>query len=230
MPAKGLSRRKTAAEVLSDKGLVSSEQIRQAEEAARKDRKLFVQSIVDAGAVSKHDLLAALSTEWQVQAVDLTKVEIDLEVARIIPESACRRHGSVPFAKEENLLYVAMPDPKDFFVCEDVALRTGLQVQGVLALPQDISDALDTVYGRSGAAAVSRLIEEVARKDESGQPGGVDILSDQIKTDITEVDASAPEVEKLVNAIILTALSMKASDIHIEPFEDPTGRDSRVLV
>ncbi|HVA65358.1 MAG TPA: ATPase, T2SS/T4P/T4SS family [Elusimicrobiota bacterium] len=230
MPAKGLARRRTAAEVLLDKGLVPAEKIREAEEAARKDKKPFIQAIVDAGAASKHDMLAALSEEWKVQAVDLTKVEMDFEAARIIPESAARRHGAVPFAKEENLLYVAMADPKDFFVCEDIELRTGLQVQGVLAVPQDISDALDNVYGRSGAATVSRLIEEVAKKDDLGQSTGVDVLSDQVKTDITEVDASAPEVEKLVNAIILTALSMKASDIHIEPLEDPTGRNSRVLV
>src|ERR1039458_127825 len=58
--------------------------------------------------------------------------------------------------------------------------------------------------------------------------GGLEVQKDEAKTDITEVDATAPEVEKYVNAIILTAMSMKASDIHIEPFEDPTGKTSTI--
>ncbi len=230
MPPKGLARRKTAAEILLERGLAPAEKLSQAEEISRREKKSLIQALIDAGAVSKHDVLAVFSEEWQVQAVDLTKVEIDPEIAKIIPESAARRHAAVPFAKDESFLYVAMADPKDFFVCEDIELRTGLQVQGVLAVPHDIGEALDSVYGRGGAAAVNRLLEEVAKKEGEDQGGAADVLAEQVKTDITEVDASAPEVEKLVNAVILTALSMKASDIHIEPFEDPMGRDSRVIV
>ena len=65
------------------------------------------------------------------------------------------------------------------------------------------------------------------------------VMSERIKemvvnmdseADIAKVDATAPVIEKMVNAIILAALSMKASDIHIEPFEDPTGKSSRILL
>ncbi|OGR81519.1 MAG: hypothetical protein A2X32_00970, partial [Elusimicrobia bacterium GWC2_64_44] len=62
-----------------------------------------------------------------------------------------------------------------------------------------------------------------------GEEGSISLASED-KKDISDVDASAPEVEKLVNAIILGALSIKASDIHIEPFEDPNGKTSKVMV
>ncbi|MHB2026616.1 MAG: GspE/PulE family protein [Elusimicrobiota bacterium] len=230
MAAKGLFRRSTAAEVLTARGVLNAAQIKTADEAAKKEKKSIIQAAVDMGLASKHDVLTALSEEWGVQAVDLTKVEVDQDVARIIPESVARRHAAMPFAKGEECLYVAMADPKDFFVCEDIELRTGLNVEAVLAVPQDVIAAIDAAYGRSGVAAVSRLIEEVARKDDGGKGEGVALIADEAKTDITEIDATAPEVEKLVNAVILTALSMKASDIHIEPFEDPTGKNSRILV
>ncbi|TXH27320.1 MAG: hypothetical protein E6Q99_03605, partial [Elusimicrobia bacterium] len=59
---------------------------------------------------------------------------------------------------------------------------------------------------------------------------GDDIEGIDKKTDLMEVDASAPEVERIVNAIILAAMQSKASDIHIEPFEDPAGKKNRLIV
>ncbi len=234
MPVKGLTRRKTAQEVLAEKGLLTAEQVKTAEAAAAKSGKSFQQTLLDAGLIKKGPLLKALSDEWQVKAVDLTQMEVDAETAKVIPEAVARRHAAIPFAKEENLLFVAMADPRDFFVSEDIQLRTGLSVQPYLALPHDVLAALDAAYGRGEGEAFNRLMTDVgANKGEGGLPeseGGLEVQKEEAKTDITEVDASAPEVEKYVNAIILGALSMKASDIHIEPFEDPAGKTSKILL
>jgi len=126
---------------------------------------------------------------------------------------------------------VAMADPRDFLVSEDIHLRTGLEVQRYLAMPEDILKELDKVFGihdaSNQAAELFKNMADTAASlpDTEGSIGKV-----QEKTDVTEVDASAPEVEKIVNAIILSALQMKASDIHVEPFEDPAGKNSRVLI
>jgi len=141
-----------------------------------------------------------------------------------------KRHQAIPFAKEESVLFVAMADPRDFFVSEDIHLRTGLEVQAYLALPQDLTNALDTAYGKGNAAAMSRLVEAMQKPGDAAPEGTVELEKEKPKSDIAEVDASAPEVEKFVNAIILSALTMKASDIHIEPQEDAVGKDSKIVL
>jgi type IV pilus assembly protein PilB len=233
MPVKGLTRRKTAQEILVEKKILTEEQVKTGEADGAKTGKTFQQAVLDGGLIKKGALLKALSDEWQVKAVDLTQMDVDAETAKVIPEAVARRHAAIPFAKEENMLFVAMADPRDFFVSEDIQLRTGLNVQPYLALPHDIMAALDAAYGRGEGEAFNRLMTDVGSKPDGEVPeseGGLEVQKEDTKTDITEVDASAPEVEKYVNAIILGALGMKASDIHIEPFEDPTGKNSKILL
>jgi type IV pilus assembly protein PilB len=232
MSFKGLQRRKTVVEILGERKLMGEEQIKAADADSKKNSKLIQQSILDLNLMGKGQLLKCLSEEWQVKAVDLNQMEIDPEIAKIIPEAVARRHHAIPFAKEESVLFVAMADPRDFFVSEDIQLRTGLEIQPYLALPQDIIAALDTAYGKGEGAAMNRLIADVAQKQAEGVPEGegMELVKEETKSDIADIDATAPEVEKLVNAIILGALSMKASDIHIEPFEDAMGKNSKILL
>jgi type IV pilus assembly protein PilB len=231
MAVKGLQRRKTVQEILAERKLLNEEQLKKAEAEAVKTGKSLQVSAIDLGFIGKAQLLKALSEDWKVKAVDLTQMEVDQETAKIIPEAVARRHNAIPFAKEESVLFVAMSDPRDFFASEDIQLRTGLEIQPYLALPNDIQSALDAAYGRGEGAALNRMMSDIAQKAEAPpEAGSLELQKDEQKADITDVDASAPEVEKFVNAIILGALSMKASDIHIEPFEDPTGKNSKILL
>ncbi|NNN07246.1 MAG: Flp pilus assembly complex ATPase component TadA, partial [Elusimicrobia bacterium] len=231
MPVKGLQRRRTIQEILAERGLLNEAQCAQAAADAAKTGKSVQQTALDLGLVAKGPLLKTLSEEWEVKAVDLGAVDVDVETAKIIPEAVARRHAAIPFAKEENVLFVAMADPRDFFAAEDIQLRTGLEVQPYLALPQDVQIALDNTYGRGEGAALNRLMTDVAAQSAATDAGKeLQVQREEAKADITDVDASAPEVEKFVNAIILGALSIKASDIHIEPFEDPAGKVSKILL
>ena len=134
MAVKGLQRRRTVNEILAERKLLNAEQVKQADEAAKKNGKPFQQVVLDLNLLGKAQLLKALSEEWAVKAVDLNQMDVDTEVAKIIPEAVSRRHLAIPFAKEESVLFVAMADPSDFFVSEDIQLRTGLEIQPYLAL------------------------------------------------------------------------------------------------
>jgi type IV pilus assembly protein PilB len=230
MAVKGLQRRKTVSEVLAERKLLDAEQLAKVAAEAAKSGKTFQQAAIDAGLIGKAQLLKALSEDWQVKAVDLLQMDVDAETAKIIPEAVARRHVAIPFAKEESVLFVAMADPRDFFASEDIQLRTGLEIQPYLALPTDILAALDAAYGRGEGEAVNRLMTDIAKNEAQAVPDGegIEVQKAEAKSDISEVDASAPEVEKFVNAMILTCMSMKASDIHVEPFEDPTGKTSKI--
>jgi type IV pilus assembly protein PilB len=232
MAVKGLQRRKTVVEIIAERKLLSDDKMKEADAHSKKNNATLQQSILDLNFMGKAQLLKALSEEWQVKAVDLNQMDIETEIAKIIPEAVARRHHAIPFAKEESVLFVAMADPRDFFVSEDIQLRTGLDIQPYLALPQDILAALDNAYGKGEGAAMNRLVADMQSKQDSAPPSadGMQLVKEEAKADISEVDASAPEVEKFVNAIILAALSMKASDIHIEPFEDPSGKNSKIIL
>ncbi|MEK7858480.1 MAG: GspE/PulE family protein [Elusimicrobiota bacterium] len=233
MAVKGLQRHKTVKEILLESQALTEEQVAAADAEAAAGNKSLQQAIIDAKLLAKEPLLKALAEGWQVEIADLVEMNISAEIVKIIPEKVARRHIAVPFTKAENMIAFAMSDPRDLDIIEDLQLRTGLQVKTYLALPQDVFDTLDAAYGKGGGALIKSLEEEEAPKIEEWaipKDSGLELVKPDSKSDIAKVDASAPEVEKLVNAIILNALASKASDIHIEPQEDPTGKDSKILL
>lgn len=232
MAVKGLARRKTVTEIIQERNLVGEKDFKKAQTNADQKSMSIQESVIELKFIKKAKLLKVLSEEWQVKAVDVSQMELDKDVVAIIPESVAKRHKAIPFAKEESILFVAMADPKDFFVTEDIQLRTGLEIQPYLAMPWDILAAIDGAYGKGGSdtgEALETLMEDVGGGEAAPDADG-DISRAEEKSDISDIDASAPEVEKWVNAIFLAALKAKASDIHIEPFEDPSGKHNRILL
>ena len=218
---KGAANRKSITDILIGKKLLNESQIRPALDEAQRADKPLQQVVVDKKILEKNVVLKALSEEWRIKAVNLSEMEVDLDVVKVIPEATARRHNAVPFAKEENVLFVAMSDPRDFFAVEDIQLRTGFEVQPYLALPNDVGSLLDKAYGTT-TVTTDVSVEDIIKGVGAGADAEDDITVEQALeqvSDVAEVSADAPEVEKLVNAIILGALQQKASDIHIEPFE-----------
>jgi type IV pilus assembly protein PilB len=234
MTVKGLQRHKTVKEIVAESKLLTPEQISAAEAESNSGNKTLQQSFVDLKLLSRAQLLKALAEGWQAEVADILEMNISAEIVKLIPEKLARHNLAVPFTKSENVIAFAMSDPLDLNIVEDLQLRTGLQVKAYLALPQDILATLDSAYGKGGGALIKSIMAEEAPKIEEWavpKDGALELIQPAAAAaDIAKVDASAPEVEKLVNAIILNALSSKASDIHIEPLEDPTGRDSKILL
>ncbi len=219
-PPKG----RNIADLFIARKLIDEKTILPALEEANKSDKSLQQVMVEKNLLDKTIILKVLSEEWRIKAVNLADMEVDMDVVKVIPETTARRHKAAPFAKEENVLFVAMVDPRDFFAVEDIQLRTGFEVQPYLALPADITALLDKAYGvvTNASASVTEVSVEEIMKGVNAGSAEDDITVGKVEeqvSDVADVSADAPEVEKLVNAIILGALQQKASDIHIEPFE-----------
>ncbi|MBI3554445.1 MAG: Flp pilus assembly complex ATPase component TadA [Elusimicrobia bacterium] len=233
MAVKGLQRHKTVKEILSERKAVPEEELAKAEAEAQAENKSLQQLVVDKKLMPKAAMLKALSEDWQVEEANILQMDINADVVKILPEKVARKHLAVAFAKEENTISFAMGDPRDLFIVEDLQLRTGLEIKPYLAMPSDILATLDAAWGKGGGALIKAIEEEAPPIEDWGIPKDENlelVKAAEAKADIAKVDASAPVIEKMVNAIILAALSMKASDIHIEPFEDPAGKDSKILV
>lgn len=230
MPPQGLKRRRNLSEILLEDKLVPEDKLAEAAEIVKAESKSLEQVLLEQKLIPELKLLKLLADEWGFKAVDLSKMEPPAEVVEILQEQIARKQLCVPFAKQDNALALAMADPRDFLVVEDISLRTGLDVKPYLTLTPWILAVLDKVYGAQASEQVNQLVESVSESNlPEGEEGAIS-MAEEDKKDISDVDASAPEVEKLVNAIILSALSIKASDIHIEPFEDPNGKNSKVMV
>lgn len=209
--------RKTIKDIFLEHKLLSADKMEKAQAEAKNSQKPLQQVVVDMKLAERVDVLQVLSKEWRVRAVDLAEMDVDPEVVKIVTEQNARRHFALPFAKEDKVLLVAMADPRDFFISEDIHLRTGLEVQSYLALPEDILRELNKVYGLNGAVKAEEMVKGIT--EQIPDADGISLEKMEEAVDVTEVDASAPEVERIVNAVILGALQQKASDIHIEPFE-----------
>src|SRR3989339_402850 len=239
--AQATGKKKSCREILADKKILTDEQFAQVEQEIKKTGALFQQQVVDMKLVEKGKVLKLLSNEWAVKAIDLSVMDVDPDIVKIMPKQSAKRYNAVPFAKEENILFVAMAEPRDLFSIEDINLRTGFHVQPYLALPEDIKGILNKAYGVEESAPIpeeedeegqqTASISSAADADEARELtaeliAGLDTEGEvqvdkftEESMDIMQVDTSAPEIGKLVNAIILEAIRLKASDIHVEPME-----------
>jgi len=238
MTQRASSNRKTIKDILAGQNLISPVDMAKAEAESAKTKKPLQQAVVDLGFVDKLSVLQALAAEWEVQPVLFDDVQVDSRVAKLISDAMARKLGVLPFLREDGIVLVAMADPRDPLVLEDLRAKTGEEVRPFLAMPEDIEKELDRIYGTAldhdDGGGGDEIHDAVERKTQE-MLGDIlenadDIEGIEAKTDLMEVDASAPEVERIVNAIILAALQSKASDIHIEPFEDPAGKKNRLIV
>lgn len=209
--------RKTIQDIFLEHNLLTPEKVEKALQESKNSLKPLQQVVVDLQLADRVDVLQVLSKEWRVRAVDLAEMDVDPEVVKVVSEQNARRHLALPFAKEEKVLLVAMADPRDFFISEDIHLRTGFDVQSYLALPEDILRELNKVYGMAASTKAEDMVKGIT--EQIPDEGGISLEKIEEAVDVTEVDASAPEVERIVNAVIVGALQLKASDIHIEPSE-----------
>ena len=161
-------------------------------------------------------LFEALSTKGGVAPVDLSRIKPDPQAIEALPKESCIEHFVVPLAKNGDTLTVAVQDPFDVLLLDDLNILSGCRVRPMLSQPIAIKAALDTIFD-DGKSQVEDLLngvndDEIAYQNSEGEEeGGLD-LSGPAADEEEEVPAV-----KLVNLLLIRALKEKASDIHIEP-------------
>ena len=134
-------------------------------------------------------------TEQEISWVDLDTYLVDEKVVNLVPEAVARQHHLIPLFKIGNTLTVAMADPKNIVAIDEVTLKTGCEVESVIATDNQIERAIDQYYGVS--SSIEEIIKEVGDK-------GVEFSREE----------EAPVI-KLLNLIMLQAVRDGASDIHL---------------
>ncbi len=166
--------------------------------------------LVRAGMLAERDLLDALSTQLNVALVAAGEYpELPLLEDKISTRFI-RQVRALPLRESSGQLDLAMVDPLDAYACQAFALATGSAVRALLAVPSEWDAAFERLYG-SGKSSMDQIVDEVQTRDD-------DHASEDLQQ-LKELASEAPIV-RLVSLIISHALEARASDIHIEPFEN----------
>lgn len=146
--------RKRIGEILIEAGLIDEDGLRAALVEQRRRGGPLGRALIDLKLVAEETLVVALSRQLAVPVVDLGTIEIPQAVVDLIPGDLCEAWGVVPFAQPMKFLDLAMSDPSNVRVLDELRVRTNLNVRSYLAGPKAIERALGRYYGRGmGRAA-----------------------------------------------------------------------------
>lgn len=200
----GLSRRVVEA------NLLSREQARETFEAAQKSQRSFLREALDQGTADRTGLLRCASEESGMPLLDLKAFDLNCRPQEIVDARFLENHGVLPLFQRGSKVFMAVPDPSDASGLDAFTFQTGFGVEAILVDPKLLDQIIrDIVSGISSELAdlnEDSSLEDMAAKTAAPTPA-----------DAAEVDTP---VVRFVNKILMDAIRQKASDIHIEPYEE----------
>ncbi len=202
---------KRLGEILTDAGVISEEQLGKALALGKEQEKRLGEVLIDNKIITERQLIDVLKYQLGVDFIDLSKVDIPVQMAQLLPKNIARKHEVVPVRVAGDTIYVAMSDPLNFVAIEEVKSATKKRVIPMIATKSATNRAIHVLYGNEN---VSRAIAEMQRSMniDSVQPIGDLVESGEID------ELAAPGI-RLVNSIIERGAQENASDIHMEPRE-----------
>jgi len=174
-------------------------------------RERIGELLVTLGLVAQREVTDALSYQLEIPIVETYAYPEFPILEERVNAKFLRQSRALPIREDEHELTLAMADPTDQFTIDAFRMATGREVKSMLAVPNELEAALERLYGAS-KTALGQIVDGVeTRIDDDGMNADIQQLKDL---------ASEAPVIRLVSLIITNALEQRASDIHIEPFED----------
>lgn len=194
-------------------GVISKEQLKEAQDLASSLGTTVDDALIRLGYVSAGEIGQMQASQFGYEFVDLSAMEIPQGVIALIPESVARENVVIPIAMVDERLRVAMSNALDLDVIDKLRFMTNRDVDPVVAPKEAIQTAINRHYGGSETESVDSMLMEFTET-------AIDFTETEGPSQKTEEAEENAPVVRLVNLIISEAVNMRASDIHIEPFED----------
>ena len=198
-------------EILENVGLITREQAVTARQTAVAEDEAIMEVLARETGVSKTDMLKTLAAQFGMEMISLQGMEIPTEVRDMVPADVAQRYKVIPVFKNDNVLTVAMGDPLDVDTLDGLRYVLKTNVEGVVALPEEVEKAIANYYGRA-TGAVEGMLQEITE----GTLALPEEVQQQLVADADVSESDAPII-KLVSLIIMEAFRSRASDIHLEP-------------
>lgn len=204
------------AEILIRKKLISPDQLAEAKKLSKESRKSVADELIRLGYATGDDVMRAMAQEHGLDFVNLNEVVIPPSVVELLPESVARENAVLPLAEDDGTLRVIMSDPTDYDTREKLVFILNRKIEIALAPREMILEAINKHYGQVDGESADSMLQEFTDT-------AIDFTetTDEAASGTEEtVDESSAPIVRLVQLIINEAVQLRASDIHVEPFED----------
>jgi general secretion pathway protein E len=202
--------RKRIGEILIERGRLDAGGLERALRVQQETGEKLGSLLVTLGLVAQRDVAEALASQLGLPLVEAAGYpELPILEERISARFL-REARALPLSEDEHELALAMADPTDAYTISAFEMVTGRKVRPLVAIPTELESALERLYGQ-GKSALGALVGDVEHRDDLAFDADIQQLKDL---------ASEAPVIRLVSLIITNALETRASDIHIEPFEN----------
>ncbi|HBR21019.1 MAG TPA: type II secretion system protein GspE [Nitrospiraceae bacterium] len=200
-------RKKYLGELLIEAGVITAEQRDKAMQEQKRLGKRLGETLVSLGIITEEVMAKALSAQMGLPFKELRSMSVAQGVAELVPESLARKHRALPIEINNGRLTIAMSDPLNVFAIDEIKRATRMPVDTVVITESDLLRALDQYYTRGE-------MDEVFKAADVYYPEKEKIVA------AAEAMVEDTPIVKLVNTVVTQAVKDRASDIHIEPYED----------
>ena len=204
-------------DLLVREGLITREQLEKALQEQRQSGTRVGYNLVKLGFIQETELTKMLARQYKMPAVDLSKFEVDPRIAKLIPGDVAIKNLVLPLKRDGRTLTVAMADPTNLGVLDDLKFITRYDIFPVIGGEFTLKSAIEKLYENTADTQVNDLLS-VIDDMESDVEVVEEKEEDQVAAQLSASMEDAPVV-KLLNAILTDAVKKGASDIHFECFE-----------
>ncbi len=199
-------------DILVRRQILSPDQLDEAKNLQQQTGVKLQDALVKLDYASMEQIMTAIAEFHGLQFIDLTEVTIPAAVVELVPESVARENVILPLSQDNGALKIIMSDPSDFDTVQKLQFILNKDIQPVLAPREQIIEAINRHYGQTETESVDSMLAEFTDT-------AIDFTETETASTASFEESDAPVV-KLCNLIIQEAVSLRASDIHIEPFAD----------
>ena len=199
-------------DLLVEAGAITQEELDMALEKQKEEGGRLGNVIMEMGFISQELLITVLTAEMGIDDCEIKAVKIEDDILELVPEAMVQKYRVVPIGYDENnpnILKIAMVDPMDLNAIDDISISTGLQVEPLFSMEDDINEVIGKYYGNTQAMEAA----EQYRKEMLA--GGLTTADEEAMNE----DIENSPIVLLVKQIIEGGVRQRASDIHIEPLE-----------
>jgi len=203
-------------EILLRRRIISQDQLNEAKQVYKEQNTSLAECIIKLGYASGEDVMRAVAQEHGRDFVDLTEVTIPEAMVELIPESVARENVILPLAEEEDALKVIVSDPYDIDTVEKLRFILNRRIEIALAPRDKILEAINKYYSQIEGESADSVLQEFTDT-------AIDFTETATTTAVgpaDQVDENSAPIVRLVDLMIKEAVQLRASDIHVEPFEE----------
>jgi type IV pilus assembly protein PilB len=205
-------------DLLVREGMITREQLDKALQEQRQNGTRVGYNLVKLGFVKELELTKMLAKQYKMQAVDLSRFEVDPKILKLIPTDLAVKSLVLPLRREGRVLTVAMADPTNFAVIDDLKFITRFDIVPVIAGEYTLRTLVERHYD-SGDAQMASLLDEMQEMMGDIDVEFVEEREEEVSAAALTAAVEDAPVVKMINAILMDAVKRGASDIHFECFE-----------